>query len=241
MAVTGFIHHFGTFLLLAATILLVITSISAPVVHHISLLTVKLGESSAGNEIKFGTFGWCVIGGSADGSDQCSRSRIGYSPADIVGEADATQYSGWSSTAAEGLTRVMILHPIAAGVSFIAFVLSVGAGMFGSLFAALVSGVAFIITIVALICDWVMLAVIRRNVNRDDNGTDGSYAHYDVALWTLLAATICLLLGTIIVFFTCCSGRLHKRRQQRSKIDNYSPPATHTTYRRRRFWQRSRV
>ncbi|KZL70096.1 pH-response regulator [Colletotrichum tofieldiae] len=237
MAVTGFIHHFGTFLLLAATILLVVTSISAPVVHNISLLTVKLGDSSAGDKITFGTFGWCVIGGSADGSDQCSRSRIGYSPADIVGEADATQYSGWSSDAAEALTRVMILHPIAAGVSFIAFVLSVGAGMFGSLFAALVSGTAFIITIVALICDWVMLAAIRRNVNRDENGAD---AHYDVALWTLLAAAICLLLGTVIVFFTCCSGRLHKRRQQRSKVDHYSPPATHTTYRRRRWWQRSR-
>ncbi|KAJ3944943.1 uncharacterized protein N0V96_004962 [Colletotrichum fioriniae] len=195
MAVTGFIHHFGTFLLLVATILLVITSISAPVVHNISLLTVN-------------------------GSDQCSRSRIGYSPTDIIAEADATQYSNLSSNVAEGLTRVMVLHPVAAGVSFIAFILSVGAGMFGSLFAALVSGVAFIITIVALICDWVMFAVVRRNVNRDGNG---SSAHYDVALWTLLAAAICLLLGTVIVFFTCCSGRLHKRRQQRSKVDNYSP------------------
>ncbi|KAK1964532.1 pH-response regulator [Colletotrichum eremochloae] len=240
MAVTGFIHHFGSFLLLAATVLLVVTSISAPVVHNLSLLTVKLGQSSAGREITFGTFGWCVIGGSADGSDQCSRSSIGYSPADIIGEADATQYSSWSSDAAEALTRVMILHPIAAGVSFIAFVLSAGAGMFGSLFAALVSGIAFLITVVALICDWVMLATIRRKINRDDNGADGSYAHYDVALWTLLAAAICLLLGTIVVFFTCCSGRLHKRRQQRAKIDNYSPPATHTTYRRRRWWQRSR-
>ncbi|KAI3535749.1 pH-response regulator [Colletotrichum abscissum] len=236
MAVTGFIHHFGTFLLLVATILLVITSISAPVVHNISLLTVNLGDTSAGNEITFGTFGYCVRGGSDYGSDQCSRSRIGYSPTDIIAEADATQYSNLSSNVAEGLTRVMVLHPVAAGVSFIAFILSVGAGMFGSLFAALVSGVAFIITIVALICDWVMFAVVRRNVNRDGNG---SSAHYDVALWTLLAAAICLLLGTVIVFFTCCSGRLHKRRQQRSKVDNYSPPATHTTYRRRRFWQRS--
>ncbi|KAK6216578.1 pH-response regulator [Colletotrichum tabaci] len=238
MAVTGFIHHFGTFLLLAATVLLVVTSISAPVVHNISLLTVKLGDSSAGDEITFGTFGWCVRGGSADGSDQCSRSRIGYSPADIVAEADAAQYSGWSSDAAEGLTRVMILHPIGAGVSFIAFILSIGAGMFGSLLAALVSGTAFLITVVALICDWVMLAYIRRNVNRDDNGDNGSYAHYDVALWTLLAAAICLLLGTVVVFFTCCSGRMHKRRQQRSKVDHYSPPATHTPYRRRHFWQR---
>ncbi|OLN85632.1 putative membrane protein [Colletotrichum chlorophyti] len=240
MAVTGFIHHFGTFLLLAATVLLVVTSISAPVVNNISILTVKLGGSQSG-EITFGTFGYCIRGGSGDGSDSCSSSRVGYSPAEVVSQYDGSQYSSASSNTAEALTRVMILHPIAAGVSFIAFILSIGAGMFGSLLAALVSGTAFIITLAALICDWVLFALVRRRVNRDDNGgASDSYAHYDVALWTLLAAAICLLIGTVVVFFTCCSGRLHKRRQQRSKVDNYSPPATHTKYRRRRWWQRNR-
>ncbi|KAH9233519.1 hypothetical protein K456DRAFT_264654 [Colletotrichum gloeosporioides 23] len=233
MAVTGFIHHFGTFLLLVATVLLVITSIS--------ILTVKLGDASAGNEITFGTFGYCIRGANADGSDRCPSARIGYDPAQIVSESDGTNYSTYSSNTSEALTRVMILHPIAAAVSLIAFVLSVGAGMFGSLFAALVAGTSFIITLVALICDWVGFALIKKNVNDDsDGGASDSYAHFDVALWTLLAAAICLLLGTIVVFFTCCSGRLHKRRQQRSKVDNYSPPATHTPYRRRRWWQRNR-
>lgn len=66
MAVTGFIHHFGTFLLLVATVLLVITSISSPVVNNISILTVKLGDASAGNEITFGTFGYCIRGANAE-------------------------------------------------------------------------------------------------------------------------------------------------------------------------------
>ncbi|KAF0329124.1 pH-response regulator [Colletotrichum asianum] len=241
MAVTGFIHHFGTFLLLVATVLMVITSISSPVVNNISILTVKLGDASAGNEITFGTFGYCIRGANADGSDRCPSARIGYDPAQIVSESDGTNYSTYSSNTSEALTRVMILHPIAAAVSFIAFVLSVGAGMFGSLFAALVAGTSFIITLVALICDWVGFALIKKNVNDDsDGGASDSYAHFDVALWTLLAAAICLLLGTTVVFFTCCSGRLHKRREQRSKVDHYSPPATHTPYRRRRWWQRNR-
>ncbi|TDZ26241.1 pH-response regulator protein palI/RIM9 [Colletotrichum orbiculare MAFF 240422] len=241
MAVTGFIHHFGTFLLLVATVLLAITSISSPVVNNISILTVKLGDGQGADSITFGTFGYCFRGGNSDGSDSCPSSRIGYSPADIVSEIDGTQYSSYSSNTAEALTRVMILHPIAAGVSFIAFVLSLGAGMFGSLFAALVSSVAFLITLVALVCDWVGFALVRSNVNNDDDGgASDSYAHFGVALWTLLAALICLFLGTVIVFFTCCSGRLHKRRQQRAKVDHYSPPATHTKYRRRRWWQRSR-
>ncbi|KAF6824418.1 ph-response regulator [Colletotrichum musicola] len=241
MAVTGFIHHFGTFLLLAATVLLVVTSISSPVVNNISILNVKLGDASTGDEITFGTFGYCYRGANADGSDNCPSSRIGYSPADIVTEADGTRYSNYAANTSEALTRVMILHPIAAGIAFVAFVLSVGAGIFGSLLAALVSGVAFVVTLAALVCDWIGFALVRNNVNDDDDGGQSdSYAHFGVALWTLLAALICLFLGTIVVFFTCCSGRLHKRRQQRAKVDHYSPPATHQPYRRQRWWHRRR-
>ena len=65
MARTGFFHHLGTFFLLAATILLVITCISAPVVHDIAILKVHLNgdSSSRGSDdpsISFGTFGYCI-------------------------------------------------------------------------------------------------------------------------------------------------------------------------------------
>lgn len=84
----GFFHHIGTFLLFAATILLVrkllsicscsakvhgefradtvctqvITTISAPVVHDIGLLKVNLGNATSSHqtEVVFGTFGYCV-------------------------------------------------------------------------------------------------------------------------------------------------------------------------------------
>jgi hypothetical protein len=59
---TGFFHHLGTFLLFAAAVLLLITCISAPVVHDIALLKVELGgtASSQHSNVAFGTFGWCV-------------------------------------------------------------------------------------------------------------------------------------------------------------------------------------
>lgn len=62
MAVTGFFHHIGTFLLLSATVLLIITTISAPVVNHIGLLKVHLNNATSEHysEVYFGTFGWCV-------------------------------------------------------------------------------------------------------------------------------------------------------------------------------------
>jgi hypothetical protein len=71
MARTGFIHHIGTFFLLAATVLLIITDISAPVVSDISLLRIELssnGRSSLFHDdddrfpaITFGTFGYCTM------------------------------------------------------------------------------------------------------------------------------------------------------------------------------------
>lgn len=63
MAVTGFFHHIGSFFLLAATVLLVITSISAPVVNNIGLLKVTLSNATIDNwsQVSFGTFGYCVL------------------------------------------------------------------------------------------------------------------------------------------------------------------------------------
>lgn len=63
MAVTGFFHHIGTLLLLVATALLIVTTISAPVVNDIGLLKVQLSNATNDHwsEVTFGTFGYCVI------------------------------------------------------------------------------------------------------------------------------------------------------------------------------------
>jgi hypothetical protein len=58
---TGFFHHIGTFLLFSATVLLIITCISAPVVHDLALLKVELGDDNRGSTVTFGTFGWCLV------------------------------------------------------------------------------------------------------------------------------------------------------------------------------------
>lgn len=63
MAVTGFFHHIGTFLLLVSTVLLIITSITAPVVNDLGLMKVKLSNATNDHysEVSFGTFGYCVL------------------------------------------------------------------------------------------------------------------------------------------------------------------------------------
>ncbi|AEO55967.1 hypothetical protein MYCTH_2300336 [Thermothelomyces thermophilus ATCC 42464] len=228
MARTGFFHHLGTFLLFAATVLLIVTCISAPVVNDLAILRVDLGgDNSGGEQINFGTFGYCLTRPDAD--DDCSRSRVGYSPAAFLAAVDGTEFSEHAEDTTRTLTKAMILHPIACGINFIAFLLAVGAGTIGSFFASLVALVAFLATGLACIIDFVLFGIIRSNAN-DRGETTGAEAWYGPAAWTILVSAVCSLLGAVIVFFTCCSARLHRRRGAATKTDYASPP------RRRRFW-----
>lgn len=128
----------------------------------------------------------------------------------------------------------MVLHPVATGLCFIAFLLCVGAGIVGSLLASLTSLLAFFVTLIALICDFVAFGIVKNKVNDSDADV---HAYFDVAMWLLLASAVCSLVATIIVFLTCCAGRSKRRRQSAAKMEPYDAPAT-TTYRRRHFWQR---
>ncbi|KAI1764198.1 pali-domain-containing protein [Hypoxylon sp. FL1150] len=241
MKQTGFFHHIGSFLLLAATVLLVITTISAPVVNKISMLKVNLYDQASGDRnptITFGTFGWCVTDALSDGGDVCSGKHIGYDPISVVeNNVDNVDFSHLSTDTSEGLTRVMILHPIAAGLSFIAFLLALGAGVVGSLLASLTSLLTFIVTLVVLITDFVCFAIIRNEVNNAaSNNGNASRAEWGAATWTMLVAAICNLLATVIVFFTCCSARLHRRRESRRAAKDVPEGYGTPVQRRRRWW-----
>ncbi|KAF7532322.1 hypothetical protein G7054_g8062 [Neopestalotiopsis clavispora] len=223
MRQTGFFHHIGSFLLFCATILLIITCISAPVVHNLSVLKVNLQDNNNefSPDISFGTFGWCVI---RSGDDNCSGSHVGYDAAGVLsnnsnGVFDTSDFAGDTANA---LTRVMVLHPVAAGLSFISFLLALGAGVVGSFLAALVSLLTFIVTLVVLITDFVGFAILKNAVNRSDTGASSEFG---ACMWTLLVAAICNLLATVIVFFTCCSARLHKKRSTgTAKVERYDSP-----------------
>jgi hypothetical protein len=63
MQKTGMFHHLGTFLLFVAAILLLITTISAPVIGDIGILKVMLTNKTdlRNSSVTFGTFGHCVL------------------------------------------------------------------------------------------------------------------------------------------------------------------------------------
>ncbi|EGY13347.1 hypothetical protein VD0002_g5495 [Verticillium dahliae] len=232
MGVLALVNHFGTFLLFLAMVLLIVSSITAPTVNSLSLFSVNLGSDSG--DISFGTFGYCVHDVRGRG---CSRTSIGYSPTSILREVDGTDFSDWTESTSKALTNVMILHPIGAGIAFVGFALSLGSSFFGSFLSSLVAGITFVVTVAALACDFVWMDLVRRRINRRDNGGNpDSHAYYDAALWCVLASAICSLLATIILFFTCCTGRVNRKRAERRKADYHSPPAVAHT--RHHWWQR---
>jgi hypothetical protein len=223
MRQTGFFHHIGSFLLFAATILLIVTCISAPVVHNLSILKITYNandRSTFSPDITFGTFGYCVIREGAD--DDCSKVAVGYDAADVVRSANsAFDVSDSAATTANALTKVMVLHPVACGMSFIAFLMALGAGIVGSFLASLVALATFLVTLVVLITDFVGFSVLKSAVNNAaaDNNVNVT-AEFGAAAWTTLVSAVCNLIATVVVFFTCCSARLHSRRSPTYK-DRY--------------------
>ena len=91
--------------------------------------------------------------------DYCSKKTVGYQAASIATDADGTSFSLAAHDSVDGLTNAMILHPIACAVAFIAFLLSIGAGVVGSLLGSLVGALAWVITLVAMAIDFSIFGV----------------------------------------------------------------------------------
>lgn len=59
MGFGSFIHHIGTVLLLVATALLIVVSVTAPAINSLALLRVEFGHGYQAGEVTFGSFGYC--------------------------------------------------------------------------------------------------------------------------------------------------------------------------------------
>jgi hypothetical protein len=147
----------------------------------------------------------------------------------IMQVIDRARYSTASVNTADGLTRVQILHPIACAIAFIAFLFSLGAGICGSFLASIIATIAWIITFIVLITDFISWGIVKNKVNKDGSG---SHAVFGTGMWTELAAMILLFFAAFLVLISCCGTR------RRDRATNGGEPANTTTG-KRRFWQRT--
>jgi len=182
----------GLFFCFAATVLLVLACVSVPVWDKISFLNVGTGA----NQMQYGVFGYTG-----------SKVGIGYTFAGV------SSSSNINNSTIHTLTRALILHPIAAGLSGLAFLFGLcGAGYHrtGTVFMTLFSGLATLATLLIFVIDLALFGVVRSRYR--DQGTP---AQYGIGNWFVAGALGALLVGFCTSACGVC-GRYDRRRKDAS-------------------------
>jgi hypothetical protein len=218
------------FLTFVAFILLLFVSLSVPIIKSIYLfkLGVNVASSvvtSASGSVKFGVWGYCVspinvavAGISRSVSGECSSTRLGYTFDESI--ESALRVSGFNNVIKKGLTTVLVLHPIACLLAFVAFLTSLfmlrrgrnGTSRLPSLCTAGVAFLALLVTLIVFILDIVLVVVVRAKVL--DQGAQLKFS-WGNAVWMVLGALIALILANLGACIGICTGN-HRRTTRKA-------------------------
>ncbi|KAG2032478.1 pali-domain-containing protein [Suillus americanus] len=173
----------GLFFCFSAMILLILVSVSSPTLNSISFLNA--------NQYSFGVFGYTG-----------SKVQVGYYfplPGDI------------NTGILHNLTFVLILYPIAAGLSGLAFLFGVcGAGYHrvGTVFMSFLAGLATLCTLIVWSISMSLFGTVRSRLR-----SNGINANWGNANWLALGALVALFLGSC----TAACGVFGHYRDRRSR------------------------
>ncbi|KAK6403795.1 hypothetical protein LTR95_018923 [Oleoguttula sp. CCFEE 5521] len=222
MAIANGLHWLGAPFIFIASILFLISTLSAPVWDHIGLLNVHLTN---GSTVSFGTFGYCILNDGPFGhtADYCSATSIGYAPAHVVAAADYTRLTDIETGTSDSFTRAMILHPIISALTFFAWLTALGAGLFGSLIGLALAGIAHMLCVTVLGTDFTLFGILRHHINSD---WSGSHATFGDGIWCLVAGFVLLFWGWLLVGLTCLRNRTEEQRSERPRTAGSGSTAT---------------
>ncbi|EIN09867.1 pali-domain-containing protein [Punctularia strigosozonata HHB-11173 SS5] len=153
---------------LAAFVLLLLVTISTPVVHAFYFV-----HADTGGGVRFGIWGWCIDHGT------CLSDRLGYR---------------WDTQIIHSLTFTLVFYPIATGFTFLALLsllpvlLSKSLQMYPFPAFSLLSLLSFFWSLLAFIVMIVLWAVAKSRFH-----DDGIKTTWGPLPWMSLAATIVLL------------------------------------------------
>uniref|UniRef100_D8PWX6 Pali-domain-containing protein n=2 Tax=Schizophyllum commune (strain H4-8 / FGSC 9210) TaxID=578458 RepID=D8PWX6_SCHCM len=182
-----------------AFILLLFVSLSTPIIKSIHLFSVtsELSTNVFGADVgvsgyaNFGVWGYCT-------------SNI-----EISGVSDL------EDTISKVTTAALVLHPIACGLTFLAFLVSVlmvcrgrdGPARLPSICSLLWGIFAAVLTTAVFLIDIIFVAIVRNKVR--DKSDDQVDLHFDAAIWMVLAAAVALWVSLIggCCGVCACGGR----------------------------------
>jgi len=210
----------GVFLLFSATVLLICVSISLPAFTGTDITRVHFssGSPTTGSvvmsQLRFGIWAYCYD--DTHGARTCIDGRA-YSlqvHASSNGQNSVTIESSW--------TRGLAVHPVAAAVSFIAFLLALSNHIAVELFAFVVAFVAALITLIAFAIDIALFVFVKNKMN---DLAIGAHTIAGPGFWITFVAFFLLILGGC----TVCFG--HRKNRSGSRY-----AANDNTYAMKRPW-----
>lgn len=175
-----------------------------------------------------------------DGSRTCSAKGTSPSTSQLtlnlimflhLGHAYSVQLEapkdGGVITIGSSWTRGLAIHPVAAVVTFLAFLAAFSQHITISLFASLLAFLAALLTLIAFACDIALLAFVKHEV---DDHLAGVRAHATTGpgFWLTFVSLILLLLAGCTVCFA-------RRRSRMANANSYPMSST-----KRSFWTRFR-
>lgn len=90
----------------------------------------------------------------------------------------------------------------------------------GFIFASLISFLAFIASVLALVLDFVAFTLVKNAINNNvtlqENDVSASYGN---AIWMVLAATVILFFASFVACFECC-GSFRRRKSDPNYVGN---------------------
>ncbi|KAL1667735.1 actin cortical patch SUR7/pH-response regulator pali [Schizophyllum commune] len=216
-----------------AFILLLLVSLSTPIIKSIHLFSVtsELSTNVFGADVgvsgyaNFGVWGYCtsnieisVDNASTDTGEVCSETKLGYTFDQTVMEALGV--SDLQDTISKVTTAALVLHPIACGLTFLAFLVSVlmvcrgrdGPARLPSICSLLWGIFAAVLTTAVFLIDIIFVAIVRNKVR--DKSDDQVDLHFDAAIWMVLAAAVALWISLIggCCGVCACGGRGRKEK-----------------------------
>jgi hypothetical protein len=208
----------GIFLLFCAFIISLLVTISLPDLPTLDIVRCHFSDFNNGSvphvsadtesikQIRFGVWAYCIYDSQA-GHRTCIDPGHGYS-VELISASD-------NVTIGPGATRGLAVHPVAAGVTFIALLFSLSSHVTMALFASLLSFIAALLTIIALAIDIALYVIVHDRVHR----------LHDVQVHTVAAPGVWItLVSLILLLMATCTGWFGRRRSRMAGAIDFFPP-----------------
>jgi len=224
------------FFFFTAFLLLLLVTLSVPIIKSIYLFSlsafVSVGSgilsANASETVKFGIFGWCssalsasVLTFAVNEPAKCSKPHLGFTISPELQQALSTiDVSDLVDVMQKALSVVLILHPIACGLAFLASLFSLLALLrrhtrAWDMLATLLGVIAAILTTIVFITDIVFVLVAKSKLHQKTEGH--ASVSWGNAVWLALAAAICAWIASV----GACWGVIRGRRERKERPERY--------------------